>query len=353
VHPAKFDTDGQIRDQLAEPRVDGAAHVHHVGPGDVADGEPDGGRAVEAHQPSGGSQVIVLDLTDVPDLDQLRGARGAGGAGLGLRVVGSGSTDRQVGDVGGGGEGAGGRDAKPAVLHLQVTAVHHEVLLLQRGLQGAGTDAELGELGLGHVQVDDLRLRAPKIHAGDAVDQAQLAFEILGMLLQLRIAEAVADHRQHVSEHIAEIVAHDGAIHAGRQVAFHVTNLASELVEDLRYLGRHVGRLEVDEDQRLSLPGVRLQVVDLLHLLQLELQAIGDLLLHLQRARPRILGDDHRRLHGEVRIFELPKGEEAGDPGGKHQEGAEIGDRALLDGEGGEAHGASCSSRRTGCPSRR
>ena len=141
-----------------------------------------------------------------------------------------------------------------------------------------------------------------------------------------------------MAEYVAEIVSDVRATHSRRQRRFHVANLAPQFVPDLRHLRGFIARLDVDFNEGKPGPGKGLQVVELFHLLQGELDAISDLELYLFRARAGIGRDNDRGLDGEFRVLELAETEERRDTRGKHQKYGKVGDGPLFDGDGGKVH---------------
>ena len=92
-------------------------------------------------------------------------------------------------------------------------------------------------------------------------------------------------------------------------VAADVADLLAHLIPDVRHLSRRRRILQVDEDRGLAGGRVALQVVQVRRLLELALEAVGDLLERVadRGARPPDLHD--HGLDGEVRILAAPEPE--------------------------------------------
>ena len=112
--------------------------------------------------------------------------------------------------------------------------------------------------------------------------------------------------------------------------------------------------LEVDKDRRLAGGGVALHVIEAGRLLQLALDAVGDLLERVADRGARPLGLHHHGLDGEVRVLAAPEpeiGRDAGDRDHQHEVGHQ---RAVPEGPFGEVEAAHDAppSRRTFWPGR-
>ena len=123
---------------------------------------------------------------------------------------------------------------------------------------------------------------------------------------------------QHVEDGIdvAILVIHVGASQVAGQLAADVVELLAQLVEELRYLTGWRVVAKADIHRRKAGLGVGDDLVEPRQLLQLLLDQIRNLVLHLLR---RSAGPDGRHDHvldGEVRVFrtsERAEGKKAGD----------------------------------------
>ena len=128
---------------------------------------------------------------------------------------------------------------------------------------------------------------------------------------------------------VAELVVEVGPVDARGKVLADVADLLAHLVPEVGHLGRAHAVLEVDEHDGFAGLGVAAHEVEVRHLLELLLDAVGDLVDGLGGggARPQRL--DHHGLDGEGRVFlaaQLVVGQTAGDRRRQH----EVDDEALV-----------------------
>ena len=93
------------------------------------------------------------------------------------------------------------------------------------------------------------------------------------------------------------------------RVAADIVDFLAHLIPDVRDLSRRRRVLQVDEDRRLAGGCVALQVVQVRRLLELALEAVGDLLERVADRGPRPPDLHDHGLHGEVRILAAPETE--------------------------------------------
>ena len=204
-------------------------------------------------------------------------------------------------------------------------------------------DAERGELGVAELDEDLLRPLADDVDLVDVGDAQQPLADVLGARLELGEAQPVGG--QHVDRRIdvAVLVVEVRADDAGRQVAADVADLLAHLVPELLHLGgrRLVDEVDLDEgDARLR---IALDAVEIGQLLQLLLDLVGDLGLHLGRGGARPGDVDDHGLDGEGGIFGAAEIEVGVGPGGAEQEDHEQDERPMRDRPFGEIealHGA-------------
>src|ERR1700686_499826 len=79
-------------------------------------------------------------------------------------------------------------------------------------------------------------------------------------------------------------------------------------------------------------------MVDLLELLQLGLDTVGDILLDFAGRRARIEGRDRRHLDGKIRVLQLPQLEEGADTRRHQNKQREDGQRAIADRQFRQVH---------------
>ena len=162
---------------------------------------------------------------------------------------------------------------------------------------------ERGELGVAELDEDLLRPLADDVDLVDVGDPQQALANVLRARLEIGEREPVG--AEHVERRIdvAVLVVEVRAGDAGRQVAADVPDLLAHLVPQILDLGRRglVDQLHPDEgDARLR---VALDAIEIRQCLELFLDLVGDLRLHLGGggARP---GDMHDHdLDGEGGIL--------------------------------------------------
>ena len=161
----------------------------------------------------------------------------------------------------------------------------------------------VASLALREFDEDLLVLRAVQIDLGDVLDLEQALAERLGDLLHLRIVGAVGG--EHVEDRIdvAVLVIDRRPDQSGRQIVLDVADLLAQLVEQLRHVAGRRVVLERDLHRRECRLAVGRHLVEVGQLLQLLLDRIGDLRLHLGGCRARPHGGDDHDLDGERRIF--------------------------------------------------
>ena len=205
-----------------------------------------------------------------------------------------------------------GVDAREAARHPQVDAIgrgvdraarHHGVLLGDAVEHLLRRDAEGRELGVAELDEDLLRLVADEIDLVDVGDAQQALADILGDHLEVGEGEAVRGEHVDCRIDVAVLVVEIRTGDAGRQVAPDVADLLAHLVPQVLHLG---GRRAIDEDdldERHAGLRVGLDAVEPGQLLQLLLDLVGDLGLHLGRGRARPRDIDDHRLDGEGRVL--------------------------------------------------
>jgi hypothetical protein len=221
------------------------------------------------------------------------------------------------------------------------------VLLGERIEQRLRRNAKCCQLRVGKFDEDTLVLGAVKIDLGDAGDLQQALAKTLRDLLELGVVGAVAGHHVEDGVDVGELVIDDWPEDARRQLALYVDHLLAQQIEEMGHVLRrrivaegHLGRGEAGL-------GIGLHLLEIGQLLDLLLDGIGDLFLHLLRGRA---GPDHGdvdHLHREERILgpaELLIGEEAGDAEHQHQEQDQ---RRMADGPGRKVEALHRSLRKT------
>ncbi|MET4791471.1 hypothetical protein ABIF64_003649 [Bradyrhizobium japonicum] len=153
-------------------------------------------------------------------------------------------------------------------------------------------------------------------------------------LLELGIVGAVAGHHVEDGIDVGELVVDDGSQNARRQLALHVGELLAQQIKQIRHVLRRRGIAEGHLERGEGRLGIGLHLLEIRQLLDLLLDGIGDLRLHLLRRRARPDHGDVDHLHRKERILGPPElliGEEAGDAEYDHQEQDQ---RRMADGPG-------------------
>ena len=160
-----------------------------------------------------------------------------------------------------------------------------------------------------------LVLGAVEIDLGDAGHLQQPLAHAFGGLLQLRVVGAVAGHHIENGIDVGEFVVDDGAEQIGGQLALHVDQLLAQQVEQIRHVLWRRRILERDLHRRERRLRIGLHLLEERQFLQLLLDGIGDLGLHLRGGGARPDRRDVHHLDREERILGAAEplvGEEAG-----------------------------------------
>ena len=126
----------------------------------------------------------------------------------------------------------------------------HDVLRLQRGDQRRAVDAEAGELLHRELDEDPLVLRAQDLDLRDVGDLQQLRADVLDIVAQLAMREAVGREAVDDAEGVAELVVEAGPDDAGRQRVAHVADALAHVIPDVGHLVGGGAALQIDEDRR-------------------------------------------------------------------------------------------------------
>ena len=204
--------------------------------------------------------------------------------------------------------------ARDADQDLFVAGLHHAlrrdgVLGVEGGDQRGAVDPEAGELLGREFHIDALVLRPEDVDLRDVRQFEELLADVVDRVPELTMGEPVGGEAIDDPIGVAELVVEAGADDALRQVVPDVVDLLAHLIPDVRNLGRRRRILQADEDRGPPGGRVAFQIVEVRRLLELALEAVGDL---LERVADRGAGPadlhDHG-LDGEVRILASPEPE--------------------------------------------
>ena len=288
-HRRELDADRHLLLHAADRAVELAAERDHVAAGDHRHAETHRLAPHPAHLLLRRVDVAALHLRDVAEPEDA--------------VVGA---DRQVADRLQRVERAGRPQVDAVGRGLERARGLHRVLRGERLDDLRRLDAERRELAVRQLDEDLLFLLADEVHLGDAGHAQQLGADAVGEVLECPVVEAFAGDRVDVGVGVAELVVEERPLDSRRQLVADVADLLARLVLELRDLLRGERVAVGDEHQRLAGTAVAPHVL-VRQLLQLALDAVGDLLLDVACRRARPVGLDDHDLERERRILRLPE----------------------------------------------
>ena len=285
--------------------LQGVAELEQVAVGLHADGEADRGLSVEAEERARRIRVAALDGGDVAQPEEAavdpKVDRGKAVLRAELAVDANGDAFRS---------------------RLDDARRHDGVLGLQRAEHGLPVDAERGHLAGRELQVDDLVLSADQVDLADIRDGEHLCPHVLDIVAQLARAQPVGSEGVDVAGDVPEMIVEQRPLEPLRELVADVVDHVAHLVPDARDVAGPGGLLEVDKDGGLAGGRHAFRVVERVELLELLLDAIGDLAGRVgdRGARPSHLHD--HRLDREGRVLLAPEaeiGHHPGDDGHQHE----------------------------------
>ena len=200
------------------------------------------------------------------------------------------------------------------LLGLDAAGADDRVLNLQRLADGARVDREAGQLLGRKFDKDLVLLHADELDLGHVRQAQQLLAHPLDVVAQLRVREPVGRERIDGPEHVAELIVEERAQRLSGEGLADVTDLLPDLVPDVRHVLRR-GRVEqLEDDQRLAGLGVAARPLEVGRLLQLLLDPVGDLLVHLLGGGAGPQRADYHAAKGKVRVLALTELEKCNDP---------------------------------------
>ena len=176
---------------------------------------------------------------------------------------------------------------------------HHRVLPSKRLEYRFRRDAKRREFGVGKLDVDLFVLRAVQVDLSDVLDLQQALSEPLGHLLHLGVVGALG--REHIENRInvAVFIVDRQTDQSRGQVVLDVADLLAQLIEQLRHIACRRVVLESNLHRSEGWLGVSRNLVEIGQLLELFLDRVGNLRLHLGSCCSRPHGGDHNHLDGE------------------------------------------------------
>ena len=197
------------------------------------------------------------------------------------------------------------------------------------GDQRGAVNPQARELLGRELHIDALVLSPEDVDLRDVRQLEELLADFVHVVPELTMGEPIGGEAIDDAVGVAELVVEAGADDALRQVVADVVHLLAHLIPDVRHLSRGRRILQVHEDRGLARGRVALQVVEVWRLLELALEAVGDL---LERVADRGAGPpdlhDHG-LDGEVRILAAPE-PEVGPDARDHDDQHEIGHQRTM-----------------------
>ena len=163
----------------------------------------------------------------------------------------------------------------------------------------------LREALLRNLDPDLLVLHAELVDLGNILHAQQLLARLVGEVLELGVAIAIAVQRVDHAEHVAEVIVEERPLDIAGQGVAHVADLLAHRVPDVGDLRGLGGVLDLEDDLRLARFGIAADLVRIRHFLQRAFDLVGDLLGHLLRGRAGPVGAHHHRAERERRVFVL------------------------------------------------
>ena len=219
-----------------------------------------------------------------------------------------------------GSERAGNAERDLLVARLECARGADRVLGSERRDQCRAVDAEACELPGRELDIDALVLRAEKLDLRHVSNLQQARADVLDIIAQLALGEAVGGEAVDEAERVAEIVVEARPDHARRQRRADIADVLAHLVPDVRHFGRVRRTFQVDEDRGAAGNGVAAKEIEPLGLLQFALEPLGHLLERVVHARAGPPGLDDHGAEGEGRTLGAAKAEKGADAGERHRD---------------------------------
>jgi hypothetical protein len=212
----------------------------------------------------------------------------------------------------------------------------HSVLRLERLHHLILVQAQRRQLARREIEVDDFILRTDHLHLAQVRHGADIGADLLHVVTQLPLGQAVGGEGIDGAEHVAELIIEGRSLQPLGEFAADVIDFLAHLVPDLRDGLGTGGVAQIDEHCRFARTRVALGVIQGVELFELLLDSISDLLEGFLLGRAGPTGLDDHGLDGEGGILLAPQveiGKHAHQQPDKHQVPHE---RLVLDGPAGQ-----------------
>ena len=210
------------------------------------------------------------------------------------------------------------------------------ILSGQRVLQVGKGEAALGQRLGRDLDEDLLWLVAQDDGLFDTLGREQHIAGLDGILLQLRIAVAIAGQGIERDIGIAEFIIEVRAKQAFRQLVLDIADLLANLVEGIRHIIGIRVALDLQGDDRGARARVGLYPVEIGRFLQLALDLVDHLVLHVGQRSAWPEGLNHHHTEGEIGIFLLSHAHQPEEAGQQDQAEEKARDARMADRPAGQ-----------------
>ena len=179
-------------------------------------------------------------------------------------------------------------------LSIDHTGRRHLVLAFDGIGNGRRRNAQFGQFGISHFDIDLFRLFADQFDFAHIVDGHHHAAYLFGLLAQFFIRITIACNGVNRAIDVIEAVVIIRAVDTFRQVLLHVFRQIADFMPRAADTVARRLVVEIDVDDRLAGPGITLDIVQVRRILQFLFDLIRHLFLHLfRRGTGPGDGDDH------------------------------------------------------------
>ena len=181
-------------------------------------------------------------------------------------------------------------------------------------------DAQLGQFGIGHFDIDLFRLFADEFNFADVVDIHHHAAYLFGFLPQLFIRIAVAREGIDGAEDVVKAVVIIRSVDAVGQFTLDVFRQVSDFVPRIADAALRRLIVQIDVDDGLTRPGITFEVIEVRRILKFLFDLVGHLFFHLFCRSPRPGDGDDHGPHGICRVFHAAELDIGKDTGNGHED---------------------------------